>query len=341
VKWRNIGPFRGGRSVCGTGVVGDPTTYYMGTTGGGVWKTDDMGLSWRNISDGFMKTGSVGAIAVSESNPNIVYVGMGEHAPRGVMTHHGDGVYKSMDAGKTWTKLGLDSSQHISRIVIHPQNPDVAFVAAQGPLYSTGKQRGVYKTTDGGKTWTNVLFVNDSTGCAELSMDMNNPTVLYAAMWEHGRKPWKVISGGEGSGLYKSVDGGATWNKIHTGLPKEMGKMSIAVARSNSDKLYALIESDSDNEKGGLFMSENAGGSWSKVSNDQRLDQRAWYYIEMFIDPSNENTVYVRPCAAVGRWRQNLGTTGRNPWRLPRPLDQPEEFKKHDHFQRWRIGHQR
>jgi photosystem II stability/assembly factor-like uncharacterized protein len=271
----------------------------MGTTGGGVWKTDDMGLTWRNISDGFMKTGSVGAIAVSESNPNMVYVGMGEHAPRGVMTHHGDGVYKSMDAGKTWSKLGLDSSQHISRIVIHPQNPEVAYVAAQGALYSASKQRGIYKTTDGGKTWQNVLFVNDSTGCVELSMDMNNPTVLYAAMWEHGRKPWKVISGGEGSGLYKSVDGGATWNKIHSGLPKELGKMAIAVSRSNSEKLYALIESDSEKEQGGLFMSDNAGGSWTRVSNDQRLEQRAWYYIELFIDPKNENTVYVLSAPAL------------------------------------------
>ena len=314
MKWRSIGPFRGGRSVCGSGVVSDPSTYYMGTTGGGVWKTDDMGLTWRNISDGYMKTGSVGAIAVSESNPNIVYVGMGEHAPRGVMTHHGDGVYKSMDAGKTWTKLGLDSTQHISRIVIHPQNPDVAIVAAQGALYSASKQRGIYKTTDGGKTWTNVLYVNESTGCVELSMDMNNPTVLYAAMWEHGRKPWKVISGGEGSGLYKSVDGGATWNKIHAGLPKEMGKMSIAVSRSNSEKVYALIESDSEKEQGGLFMSENAGGSWTRVSQDQQLEQRAWYYIELFIDPKNENTVYVLSAPALrsedgGKTWENLSGT--------------------------------
>ena len=152
VKWRSIGPFRGGRSNCGTGVPGDINTYYMGTTGGGLWKTDDLGLNWTNISDGYFKTGSVGAVAVPESDANVVYVGMGEHAPRGVMTHHGDGVYKSADAGKTWKKMGLDSSQHISRIVIHPQNPDVAFVAAQGALYSASKQRGIYKTTDGGKT---------------------------------------------------------------------------------------------------------------------------------------------------------------------------------------------
>ncbi|MCA6409114.1 MAG: glycosyl hydrolase, partial [Cytophagales bacterium] len=175
VKWRNIGPFRGGRSVCATGVVGDITTYYMGTTGGGLWKTEDIGLTWKNISDGFFKTGSVGAIAVAESDPNVVYVGMGEHAVRGVMTHHGDGVYKSTDAGKTWKKIGLDLTQHISRIAVHPKDPNVVFVAAQGALYSNSKERGVYKSTDGGITWTNVLFIDVKTGCVELSMDMNNP----------------------------------------------------------------------------------------------------------------------------------------------------------------------
>ena len=157
LKWRSIGPFRGGRSVCGTGVVGDPKTYYMGTTGGGVWKTEDMGLSWRNISDGYFKTGSVGAIAVAESDPNVVYVGMGEHAVRGVMTHHGDGVYKSTDAGKTWKKMGLDASQHISRIIVDPKNPNIVYVAAQGALYSHSKERGVYKSVDGGATWKSVL----------------------------------------------------------------------------------------------------------------------------------------------------------------------------------------
>jgi photosystem II stability/assembly factor-like uncharacterized protein len=178
LKWRSIGPFRGGRSVCGTGVVGDPKTYYMGTTGGGLWKTEDMGISWRNISDGFFKTGSVGAIAVAESDPNVVYVGMGEHAVRGVMTHHGDGVYKSTDAGKTWKKIGLDASQHISRIVVDPKNPNIVFVAAQGALYSKSKERGVYKSVDGGATWKSVLYVDEKTGASELSMDMNNPRMI-------------------------------------------------------------------------------------------------------------------------------------------------------------------
>src|SRR5687767_307666 len=246
VKWRSIGPFRGGRSVAATGVVGDDKTYYMGTTGGGLWKTDNMGISWRNISDGFFKTGTIGAIAVAESDPNVVYVGMGEHAVRGVMTHHGDGVYKSTDAGKTWKRIGLESTQHIARIVVDPKDPKIVFIAAQGALYGKSKERGLYKSVDGGATWKHVLYVDDKTGASELSMDMTNTRILYAAMWEHGRLPWKVISGGPGSGLYKSTDSGETWEKLKEGLPEEMGKMAIAVSRSNPEKVYALIESDSE-----------------------------------------------------------------------------------------------
>jgi photosystem II stability/assembly factor-like uncharacterized protein len=316
LKWRSIGPFRGGRSVAVSGVVGDIGTYYMGTTGGGVWKTEDMGNTWANISDGYFTTGSVGAVAVSESDPNIVYVGMGEHAVRGVMTHHGDGVYKSTDAGKTWKKMGLELTQHISRIAVHPKNPDIVFVAAQGALYGKSKERGVYKSTDGGESWTKVLYVDEKTGCAELAMDINNPQVLYAAMWEHGRLPWKVISGGPGSGLYKSTDGGLNWKKIHNGLPDELGKMAVAVCRSNPDRVYALVESDSDRELGGLFVSADAGKSWTRVSNDHRLVQRAWYYIEVFADPQNEHTVYVLSAPALrsidgGKtWEVLTGTHG-------------------------------
>ena len=292
-KYRNIGPFRGGRANGGSGVVGDPLTYYMGTTGGGLWKTSDAGHHWKNVSDGFFKSSSVGAVSVSESHPNTVYVGMGEHAPRGVMTSHGDGVYKSTDAGKTWKHMGLEKTLHISRIVIHPSNPDLVWVAAQGALHGKTQERGVYKSIDGGKTWKKVLYVNDMTGASELSIDVHNPEVLYAAMWEHMRTPWQVISGGPGSGLYKSTDGGETWSKIQKGLPKELGKMGIAVSRANSDLLYAIIESDSEKEKGGLFVSKDAGKSWSRVSSDHRLIQRAWYYIEVTPDPNNENTVYV------------------------------------------------
>ncbi|MEP0133186.1 MAG: glycosyl hydrolase [Eudoraea sp.] len=316
LKYRNIGPFRGGRSVTSVGVIGDPLTYYMGTTGGGLWKTSDAGQRWENISDGFFETGSVGAVAVSASDPNVVYCGMGEHAPRGVMTSYGDGVYKSTDAGKTWNKMGLSKTQHISRIVIHPNNPDIVYVAAQGALYAPNEERGIYKSTDGGDSWEKVLFVNTLTGCSELSMDPNTPEVLYAAMWQHQRKPNIVISGGPGSGLYKSVDGGENWFEIHEGLPAEKGKMAIGVSPANSNKVYALIESDSEQDKGGLFVSENAGNSWTMVSGDNRLVQRAWYYIEVFPDPNDENTVYVMSAQALrsidgGKtWELITGTHG-------------------------------
>ncbi len=314
VKWRSIGPFRGGRSNAGHGVIGDPMTYYMGTTGGGLWKTDDAGITWRNISDKYFKTATIGAIAVAESDPNVVYVGMGEHAVRGVMTHSGDGVYKSTDAGKTWKHIGLEATRHISRIVVDPKNPNIVLVAAQGALYGNSPERGIYKSTDGGATWKNVLFVDNKTGAAELSMDQTNPRILYAALWEHGRLPWKVISGGPGSGLYKSTDQGETWEKLKEGLPEEMGKMAIAVSRSNPEKVYALIESDSNKEAGGLFVSNDAGKKWSRVTNDHRLVQRAWYYIELFIDPKNENTIYVLSAPALrskdgGKTWENLSGT--------------------------------
>ncbi len=299
VKWRSIGPFRGGRSVASVGVVGDPSTYYMGTTGGGLWKTENRGLTWRNISDGFFKTGSVGAIAVAESDPNVVYVGMGEHAVRGVMTHHGDGVYRSTDAGKTWKHMGLASSQHIARIIVHPKNPDIVYVAAQGPLYGPDGERGVFKSSDGGRTWLRVLGSNDRTGASELSMDATNPRILYAALWEYGRLPWKVISGGPGSGLYKSVDSGETWERMTDGLPKEMGKMAIAVSRSNPERVWALIESDSTKDERGLYVSDNAGKKWRQVSSDPRLVQRAWYYIELVVDPKNDQSIYVLSAPAL------------------------------------------
>ncbi len=316
VKWRNIGPFRGGRSVCAAGVVNDSQTYFMGTTGGGLWKTEDAGQHWPNVSDGFFKTGSVGAVAVSESDPSVVYVGMGEHAPRGVMTSHGDGVYKSTDSGKSWQHLGLAETQHIARIAIHPKNPNILFVAAQGALYGPSQQRGVFKSTDGGQTWHRVLFVNELTGCAELSIDLSNPQVLYATLWEHQRKPWKVVSGGPGSGVYKSTDAGETWKKIHEGLPEEKGKMAIAVSRSNPDRVYALIESDSQQEQGGLFVSSDGGKTWKERSKDHRLIQRAWYYTEVFVDPNDEQTVYVLSASALrsidgGKsWETLSGTHG-------------------------------
>ena len=291
LKWRNIGPFRGGRSVTSTGVIGKPHTYYMGSTGGGVFKTTDDGITWKNISDGFFKTGSVGAIAVAESDPNIVVVGMGEHAARGVMTSMGNGVYKSMDAGKTWSHLGLDKTRHISDVVIHPTNPNIIYITAQGAQYAPSKERGIYKTTDGGKTWKNILSVNNTTGASSLSIDMTNPRILYASMWQHQRYPWVMESGGENSGLFKSIDAGNTWTKMKLGLPKDFGKSGISVSRANPDRVFAVIEAAG--KKGGVYRSDNAGKTWKQVNSNRVNIARSWYYMEIFADPQDENTVYV------------------------------------------------
>ncbi|MCK0108960.1 glycosyl hydrolase [Flavobacteriaceae bacterium S0825] len=291
LKWRNIGPFRGGRSVTSTGVVGQPNVYYMGGTGGGIWKTIDGGVTWLNVSDGFLKTGSVGAIAVSESDPNVVVAGMGEHAARGVMTSMGDGVYKSTDAGKTWTHIGLDNSRHISDVIIHPTNPDIIYITAQGAQYGPSKERGVYRTTDGGNNWERILYVNETTGASSLSMDMTNPRILYAAMWQHRRYPWTMESGGKDSGLYKSTDGGTTWNQMKAGLPEDFGKSGISVSRANPDKVFAVIEAEG--KKAGVYRSDNAGKSWKQVNSDRVTITRSWYYMEIFADPQNENVVYV------------------------------------------------
>jgi len=291
LKWRNIGPFRGGRSVTSTGVVGKPHTYYMGSTGGGVFKTTDDGISWKNISDGFFKTGSVGAIAVAESDSNIVVVGMGEHAARGVMTSMGNGVYKSMDAGKTWSHLGLDKTRHISDVVIHPTKPNIIYITAQGAQYAPSKERGIYKTTDGGKTWKNILSLNNTTGASSLSMDMTNPRILYASMWQHQRYPWVMESGGENSGLFKSIDAGNTWTKMKLGLPKDFGKSGISVSRANPDRVFAVIEAAG--KKGGVYRSDNAGKTWKQVNSNRVNIARSWYYMEIFADPQDENTVYV------------------------------------------------
>ena len=291
LKWRNIGPFRGGRSVASTGVVGQPMTYYMGTTGGGIYKTVDDGITWKNISDGFLKTGTVGAIAVSESNPNIVVVGMGEHAARGVMTSMGDGVYKSTDAGKTWKHIGLDFTRHISDVIIHPTDPNIIFIAAQGAQYGSSPDRGIYRSINGGDSWEKVLYVNENTGASSLTMDMNNPLILYAAMWQHRRYPWVMESGGENSGLHKSTDGGTTWEKMKEGLPEAFGKAGISVSRANPERVFAVIEAEGI--KGGVYRSNDAGKKWSQVNKERINIARSWYYMEIFADPQNENIVYV------------------------------------------------
>lgn len=289
LKWRNIGPFRGGRCVAVSGTFQDPMVYYMGATGGGVWKTYDAGLSWTNISDGFFNTGSVGAIAVAESDPNVLYVGMGEHPVRGVKSSHGDGVYKSEDAGKTWQFIGLAESRHIAAIRIHPSNPDLVFVAVQGAAFGPSEERGVYKTTDGGQTWRQVLFVNETTGACDLSMDWHNPRILYAGMWDHQRFPWAIRSGGPGSGIYKSTDGGESWEKLMGGLPEGLGKVAVDVSRADPDRVYANIEA----ENGGVYRSDDGGKTWKQTNNERQTYARAWYYIEVFADPVDPETVYV------------------------------------------------
>ena len=289
MQWRNIGPFRGGRATTVAGIKDDVFTYYMGTTGGGVWKTTDGGDSWKNITDKFFKTGSVGAVAVAESDPNVIYVGMGEAPIRGVTTSHGDGVYKSTDAGKTWKHMGLDRVRQIAEVRIHPQNPDIVYVAAQGAPYGPNPERGIYRSTDGGTTWELVLHVDEDTGASDLSMDQTNPRILYAGMWNHRRYPWKVHSGGESSGVFKSTDGGDTWEELTQGLPKVMGKIGVAVSPANPERVWVMAEAD----EGGLFRSDNAGQSWTRINKERVLRARAWYYTHLFADPIDEETVYV------------------------------------------------
>ena len=291
LKYRNIGPFRGGRSVASSGVIGDPMTYYMGGTGGGIWKTTDAGITWKNISDGQLNTGSVGAIAVAEDNPNVVYAGMGEHPVRGVMTSHGDGMYKSMDGGITWEHLGLQQSRHIAEIRIHPNNHNIVYVAVQGALHGDSSERGVYKTIDGGASWNRILYIDQTTGAADLTMDPDNPLILFASMWDHRRLPWQVRSGGAGSGIYQSKDGGTTWTKVQGGLPNEMGKSAVDISGANSQVIYANIEAEGT--EGGVYRSNDGGKTWKQTTSDRVTVARAWYYIEIFADPVNEDVVYV------------------------------------------------
>lgn len=291
LQWRNIGPFRGGRSNAVSGVINDNNLYYAGYTGGGVWKTEDAGLSWQNISDGHFKTSSVGDIAVSESDPNVIYVGMGEHAVRGVMTSAGDGVYRSTDGGKSWQHMGLEKTRHISDVIIHPDDPNTVWVAAQGALHGPSAERGIYKSTDGGKSWKKTLYVDEDTGASSLSLDFTNPRILYAATWQHRRYAWKVESGGPGSAIWKSTDGGESWKKINAGLPGEMGKIGVSVSRAHPDRVYAIVEAEKS--KAGLYRSDNGGKQWNHLSNDQLLTARSWYYMEVFADPVNADVVYV------------------------------------------------
>ncbi len=292
VEWRMIGPYRGGRVTTVTGVADKPWLYYMGATGGGVWKTENAGTTWENISDEFFNVGTIGAVAVSESDNNVLYVGTGESPIRGVTTSHGDGVYKSTDAGKTWQHIGLNDAGQISRIKIHPQNPDLVYVAVQGQIWGPSDERGVYRSRNGGKTWEQVLKTGPSTGASDLVMNPANPRILYAAMWNHYRKPWYVHSGGTDAGIFKSTDGGDNWTKLTGGLPEMVGKIGIDVPAANPDRVYAIVEAHPG--EGGLWRSDDAGESWELVNETRVIQSRAWYYNHITADPNDENTVWIQ-----------------------------------------------
>ena len=298
MKWRLIGPFRGGRVITVAGVPSQPYTYYFGAVSGGVWKTTDGGITWDPLFD---KQGtsisSIGAIAVADSDPNVIYVGSGEACIRGNISF-GDGVYKSTDAGKTWANVGLKDTRHIGDVIIHPTNPDVVFVAALGHAYGPNTERGIFRTRDGGKTWEKVLYLDDRTGGIEVVFDPHNPHILFAAMWEGWRTPWTLNSGGAKDGLYRSNDDGTTWKRVEgNGMPEgTLGRISVAVSGADSNVVYALIEA----KKGGLYRSEDGGVNWSLITDDHRFTQRAWYFTHLWADPKNVNGVYIADTGLYG-----------------------------------------
>ncbi|WP_456426628.1 VPS10 domain-containing protein [Rhodocaloribacter sp.] len=302
LEYRNLGPYRGGRSAAVTGVPGQPSTYYFGGAGGGVWKTTDGGQTWKNISDDFFG-GSIGAVAVSEWDPNVIYVGGGEVTVRGNVSH-GYGMWKSEDAGKTWKHIGLDDARRIPRIRIHPRNPDLVYAAVLGHLFGPNEERGVYRSKDGGATWEKVLFVSDEVGAADLVMDPTNPRILYASTWRILRTPYSLESGGEGSGLWKSTDGGDTWEEVtgkDNGLPRStLGIIGVTISPANPDRVWAIVEA----QDGGVFRSDDGGETWTKINDERKLRQRAWYYSRIYADPKNEDLLYA---LNVRFWRSKDG----------------------------------
>ncbi len=290
LAWRNIGPLRGGRSLGCAGSPSRPNEYYFGATGGGLWKTTDGGNQWKAVTDGQITSSSVGAVAVSESNPDIVYIGMGEVQLRGSITQ-GDGVYKSIDAGENWKHVGLKETQAVARIRIHPTNADIVYVAALGHPYGNNEERGVFKTTDGGKTWKKVLYVSDKAGAVDLIIDTNNPQVIYATTWQVQRKAWKMWGGGGDSKLWKSTDGGENWTDLtsNTGMPAPpIGKIGVTVSPADSNRVWAIVEAN----EGGVFRSDDAGKTWTRTNDERKLRQRAFYYSRIYADPKDKETVY-------------------------------------------------
>jgi photosystem II stability/assembly factor-like uncharacterized protein len=310
LKWRLVGPFRGGRVLAVTGIPGDPYTFYFGGVAGGVWRTTDGGISWTPLTDS-QPFASIGAIAVSDSNHSVIYVGTGESCIRGNISY-GNGVYKSTDGGKSWTYAGLKDTQHIARVLIDPRNSNIVYVAALGHAYGPNPERGVYRSLDGGKTWERILYKDEKTGAIDLDFDPHNPNVMFAAMYQVQRTPWSLDSGGPGSGLYRSVDGGNTWKHLEGhGLPEGiLGRIGVSVSGADSNRVYALIEA----KEGGLFRSDDGGDTWTKVNDDQRMTQRAWYFTHIFADPQNADTVYI---LNTGMFRSNDG--GRTLQLLPAP----------------------
>ena len=289
--WRNIGPNRGGRSIAASGSPSRPNEYYFGAVGGGLWKTTDGGRSWNPVTDGQIKSSSVGGVGVSESNPDVVYIGMGETEFRGNIMQ-GDGVYKSADGGKTWKHSGLGGVQAIARVRVDPMNPELVYVAAFGKPYAPSSERGIYRSKNGGTTWERVLFRNDSTAAVDLSIDPRNPNVLYASLWQAYRTPWTSSSGGVGSGLFKSIDGGDTWTELtrNPGMPKGLiGKIGVTASGAAPNRVWAIVENDS----GGVFRSDDAGATWKRVNQERKLRQRAFYYSRIYADPKLKDRVYV------------------------------------------------
>jgi len=291
LEWRSIGPHRGGRVVAVAGVPSQPYVYYMGATGGGVWKTVDGGMTWLPVADDYLGSGSIGGIAVAPSDPNVVYVGTGETCIRG-NTSPGDGMYKSTDAGKTWMHSGLRDAGQIAEVRVHPTDAHIVFAAVLGHAFGPNETRGIYRSTDGGASWERVLYRDENSGGIDVVLDPNNPRIIYAALWQARRMPWGLVSGGPGSGLFKSTDGGDNWTELsrNDGLPEgTLGRIGIAVSAANSDRVWAIVEA----EDGGVFRTDDAGETWRRVNDDRSLRQRAWYYTHIYADPQDENTVYV------------------------------------------------
>lgn len=294
IEYREVGPFRGGRVTTVVGVVGDSQTYYMGSMGG-VWKTSNAGNTWENVSDGHFGTASVGSVDVSPTDPNVVVVGMGESPYRHVASSYGDGVYLSTDAAKTWKHIGLKEARQISSVKVDPKDPNTIYVAVQGSPWEPTEMRGIYKSTDAGETWERKLFSNETSGAIDMKLDPNNSRIIYASLWDQDRNPWGMRSGGPGSGLHKSLDGGETWQEINEGLPDYLGKMAIAPSAAQDGLVYALIEAGDDDKTGensGLYKSTDGGENWSHVTDNRQLVSRSWYYMHLYTDPNNADTVY-------------------------------------------------